>query len=82
MSKEKEKQEIELNEPTISLSMEENALIIEGISGLAPDRTKTVVFDRLMMKLGKVESYWKKIEKIRQQRRDEVANQLLDKRTS
>ena len=68
-------------EPTISLSLEETALIIGGLSGLPIDRKKTVVFDRLMMKLGKVDSYWQKIEKTRQLRREQIASKLLEKRT-
>jgi len=62
--------------------MEETTLIIDGLNGLPIDRKKTVVFDRLMMKLSKVDGYWQKIERLRQQRRDEVASRLLDQRSS
>jgi len=66
----------------MTLSMEETTLIIDGLNGLPIDRKKTVVFDRLMMKLSKVDGYWQKIERLRQQRRDEVASRLLDQRSS
>jgi hypothetical protein len=60
--------------------MEETSLIADGLGGLPDDRKKTVVFDRLLMKLGKVEGYWQKVEKTRQARRDQVTNQLLEKK--
>ena len=72
----------EVAEPSVTLSLEETTLIIDGLNGLPIDRKKTVVFDRLMMKLTKADGYWQKIEKIRQSRRDEVAQKLLEERPS
>jgi hypothetical protein len=74
------KHQNEAPEPSVSLSMEETSLVVDGLECLPIDRKKTVVFDRLVMKLGKVENYWTKIEKARQARRDQVANQLLDQK--
>jgi hypothetical protein len=69
------------DEPNLSISMEETALVKEGLEALPIDRKKTVVFDRLLMKVGKAETYWQKIEKVRQAHREQLANQLMDKRT-
>ena len=69
----------ETQEPALSISLEEISLIIEGIEKLPIDRTKTVVFDRLMMKLGKVESYWKRVERAREIRKTQLAQEMLKK---
>jgi hypothetical protein len=67
-------------EPSLTISLEEIALISEGMEKLPNDRQKSVVFDRLMMKLGKVKNYWEKVEKARETRRVQLANQLLEKK--
>ena len=51
---------------------------MDGIDGLPIERKKTVVFDRLMMKLGKVQNYWEKVEKMRDERKAQLAGQLLE----
>lgn len=51
---------------------------MDGIDGLPIERKKTVVFDRLMMKLGKVQNYWEKVEKMREERKAQLAGQLLE----
>jgi hypothetical protein len=67
-------------EPSVSLSMEETSLLLDGIDGLPIERKKTVVFDRLAMKLGKVQNYWDKIEKLREDRKTQLADELLEKK--
>jgi len=42
------------------------------------ERKKTVVFDRLAMKLSKAKNYWDKIEKLREERKSQLADQLLE----
>jgi hypothetical protein len=42
--------------------MEETILVKDGISSLPNDRKKTVVYDRLLMKIDRIEGYWKKVE--------------------
>jgi hypothetical protein len=70
------KKQIEPVEPTLSLSLEESSLIKDGLNALPPERKKTVVFDRLLMKLGKAEAYWHKIEKARQVHKEQLTVQL------
>lgn len=52
------------NEPTpsISLNQEEESLISEGLLNLPDERKKTVVFERLNMKLKKVMDFWMTVE--------------------
>ncbi len=69
-----------VQEPSLIISLEEISLISEGMEKLPNDRQKSVVFDRLMMKLGKVKNYWEKVEKARETRRVQLANQLLEKK--
>jgi len=76
-AKKQDEQTAELAEPTLSLSPEEASLVKDGLESLPSDRKKTVVFDRLIMKLGKVESYWQKVEKARQARKEQVTRDLL-----
>lgn len=78
--KDPESSEQLIPEPSLSISLEEISLLMEGIEQLPIDRTKTVVFDRLMMKLGKVESYWKRVEKAREMRKAQIASGLLKKK--
>jgi hypothetical protein len=65
--------------PSISVGPEEISLILEGIQGLPDERKKTVVFDRLMMKLGKVNTYWMKVSKAREQNKQTLADKLMGK---
>jgi hypothetical protein len=67
-------------EPSLTISLEEISLLLEGVEKLPIERTKTVVFDRLMMKLGKVENYWKRVEKAREVRKAQIADDLLKKK--
>jgi len=65
-------------EPSVSLSAEETSLLLEGVENLPIERKKTVVFDRLAMKLSKAKNYWDKIEKLREERKSQLADQLLE----
>ena len=68
-----------LIEPSLNISLEEISLIKDGIAALPVDRKKTIVFDRLIMKLGKVDDYWKKIEKVRKLNKNKLAEKLMEK---
>lgn len=66
-------------EPSLSLNQEETAMIGEGLQLLDDRRKKTVVFERLMMKLGKVEKYWKDIERARELKKQQLAQRMTGK---
>lgn len=53
-----------VQEPSISMNVEEVSIVLEGIELLPPERKKTVVYDRLMMKMNAVSEYWKKVSRI------------------
>ncbi len=66
-------------EPSLNINQEEISLLKDGIEQLEPERRKTVVFERLMMKLNKVEKYWLGIEKAREAKKTHLAESLMDK---
>lgn len=69
------------NEPSLSLNREEISLISEGLAKLPSDRSKTVVFERLMTKVNKVKDYWTAVDRIKEQRKQELARETLTKKT-
>ena len=68
-----------VDEPTLTLCLEEVSLIFSGLNNLPTEHQKTVVFDRLMMKLDKVRNYWHKVEQLRRSKLERMKAKLLDK---
>ena len=64
----------------LSINQEEISLLKDGINLIDNDRKKTVVFERLMMKLNKVEKYWLGIEKAREAKKTHLAESLMEKK--
>jgi hypothetical protein len=70
----------EPQEPSLYLNQEEASLLEEGLKALPPERKKTVVFERLGMKVNKVVQYWQTLEKARELKKKQLAKSLLEKK--
>jgi len=60
-------------EPNVSLNQEEESLISAGLACLDDERKRTVVFERLVMKLKKVKDFWVTVENARRAKQASMA---------
>ena len=67
------------NEPSLSLNQEEESLISAGLALLDDERTRTVVFERLVMKLKKVKDFWVTVENAKRAKQASLARAPKEK---